>query len=67
TWGERPGRVHLEWKERDGAPVTPPAKAGFGSRLLGSALAAHAGEAKLDFEPDGVRYTASFAPMPVSA
>lgn len=47
--------VRMEWRERGGPPVTPPAHAGFGSRLLQSGLAADLGErARLDFDPSGL-------------
>jgi two-component sensor histidine kinase len=47
----------VEWAERGGPPVAgPPARRGFGLRLLNGGLAAQAGMgADLRFEPEGVR------------
>ena len=58
SWTPAPGKaaVLLEWVERGGPPVTPPASAGFGTRLLQTSLAADLGrKAKLEFEPAGLR------------
>jgi PAS domain S-box-containing protein len=51
-----PGRLHLEWEERGGPPVSEPERRGYGSRLLEQGLAgAVDGEVRLDFQPQGVR------------
>ncbi|MBL6080892.1 hypothetical protein JMJ56_23030 [Belnapia sp. T18] len=59
----------IDWRERDGPPVPPaPARRGFGTRLLERALAHDLGSGArvvLQFEPDGLRATISFAPRPV--
>ncbi|MGC1303039.1 MAG: HWE histidine kinase domain-containing protein [Caulobacteraceae bacterium] len=48
-------RLHLEWREREGPPVTPPARRGFGSRLIERGLAAEmGGEVEMLFQPDGL-------------
>jgi two-component sensor histidine kinase len=60
SWSQTGDQVALVWKERDGPPVKAPDRRGFGSRLLESALAAHSGRSSIDFEPDGVRYLATF-------
>lgn len=50
-------RLWIQWVERDGPPVAPPARRGFGSRLIsrttGQALG---GEVELDFSPCGVTW-----------
>jgi two-component sensor histidine kinase len=52
--GER--RLCLEWTESGGPPVTPPARRGFGSRLVERSLARDMqGEVSLSFETQGVR------------
>lgn len=57
-------RLHLRWTERGGPPVTPPAVAGFGSRLIERSLAAEfGGEVSLAYEPNGVVCTID-APLP---
>src|SRR5262249_40874933 len=53
-----PRRLRLVWSEQDGAPVSGPARSGFGRLLLERALAADLhGEARLEFAPDGLQYT----------
>ena len=49
--------VDLEWMERDGPPVEPPKRKGFGSTLLERVLPAqcHA-EVALRFDPAGLRF-----------
>lgn len=47
--------VEIDWRERDGPPVTPPKRQGFGSRLLERGLAQKVGgTVKLDFRPEGL-------------
>ncbi|MBO9708677.1 MAG: PAS domain S-box protein [Caulobacter sp.] len=46
--------VRLTWIERDGPPVKPPERQGFGSRLIGRALRDLQGSAAMRFEPRGV-------------
>ncbi|MGO9486190.1 MAG: sensor histidine kinase, partial [Rhodomicrobium sp.] len=51
-----PGRLHLEWQEMDGPPVSPPRRRGYGSRLIEQALPAGVdGEIRLQFLIEGVR------------
>ena len=46
----------LDWIERNGPPVTAPARRGFGTMLIERGLSHDlGGEAKLQFLPDGVR------------
>jgi PAS domain S-box-containing protein len=48
--------LRLEWRERNGPPVTAPTRKGFGTRLLERALAhEEGGRADLVYAPDGVR------------
>jgi PAS domain S-box-containing protein len=48
-------RLRLRWSEHGGPPVRPPARKGFGSRLIEKALAADiGGTVRLAFEPAGV-------------
>jgi len=49
------GGFHLRWTERGGPPVTPPARRGFGSRMLERALVGELkAEVALDFHPAGL-------------
>ena len=48
-------RLLLRWQEKDGPPVTPPSRKGFGSRVLERGLAHElAGMVQLDYRSDGV-------------
>ncbi|MCK8782906.1 PAS domain-containing protein [Roseomonas sp. NAR14] len=48
-------RLHILWRERGGPPVQPPARRGFGSRLLERGLAQEfGGSVVLDFVPAGL-------------
>jgi two-component sensor histidine kinase len=45
----------LEWSEKDGPPVVPPRRKGFGSRLIERGLAQElGGEVKIGYDPQGV-------------
>ena len=57
----------VEWTERGGPPIAgPPAKRGFGLRLLGRGLATQAGRgADIRFEPEGVRCTLHLPRLPI--
>jgi PAS domain S-box-containing protein len=48
-------RLTLRWQERDGPPVTPPTRRGFGSRMIERGLANElGGEVQILYEPAGV-------------
>jgi two-component sensor histidine kinase len=48
----------LRWCERNGPPVLPPRRTGFGTRLIQRNLAAEfEGEVELEYKPDGVGCT----------
>ena len=60
-------RLLLKWQEKDGPMVTPPAHKGFGSRVIERGLAHElAGNAHLDYRPDGLVCTMSI-PVPGAA
>jgi two-component sensor histidine kinase len=46
--------VELTWSEHGGPPVTPPAKGGFGSRLIARLAAQLRGAIELDWRPAGL-------------
>jgi two-component sensor histidine kinase len=57
-------RLLLNWKEKDGPPVTPPAHKGFGSRVIERGLAHELeGITHLDYRPDGLVCTMDI-PLP---
>ncbi|HEY0436149.1 MAG TPA: sensor histidine kinase, partial [Phenylobacterium sp.] len=48
--------LEIDWRERDGPRVQPPAHRGFGSRLIERSLqGALGGSATLDYAPGGIR------------
>jgi PAS domain S-box-containing protein len=52
---DRGERMRILWTESGGPPVTPPARKGFGSRLIEGGLAQElGGEVHLDYAPSGV-------------
>ena len=60
TWTVHDGgqlpRLDLRWAERDGPPVKPPQRRGFGSRLIERSLAQDLeGMVKIEFAPQGVQ------------
>lgn len=62
SWAIEPSpdgnRLILHWQEKDGPPVSPPTRKGFGSRVLERGLAHELdGTVKLDYFPDGVHCT----------
>jgi PAS domain S-box-containing protein len=60
-------RLTLRWQEKDGPPVTPPSRKGFGSRVIERGLAHELeGTVDLDYRTDGVVCTVNF-PVPHGA
>jgi PAS domain S-box-containing protein len=54
-WLHEDGHLRLVWRESGGPLVDPPAKRGFGTRMIERGLAADLGGAvKIDFRTDGV-------------
>ncbi len=67
--GAEQERLTLIWEEHGGPPVTPPARRGFGSRLIVGGLAHQLdGEVELTFPVEGARCVISFlTPRQVAA
>jgi two-component sensor histidine kinase len=60
-------RLHLVWQERNGPPVQPPKRRGFGTQLLQRVLGTQLnGEVKIDYAPEGVHVLIE-ATLPSSA
>ncbi|NNM73392.1 PAS domain-containing sensor histidine kinase [Enterovirga aerilata] len=60
----QPARLRLSWVERGGPEVRPPARRGFGSRLIERSLAQELeGEVSMEFRPSGLVCTID-APLP---
>jgi len=54
TLGDKP-RLELRWQERQGPPVVPPSRRGFGTRLIERGLAQDiGGDVRLTYAPAGV-------------
>jgi two-component sensor histidine kinase/PAS domain-containing protein len=69
-WDVSGGRLSLDWTERGGPQVAPPATRGFGSRLLERLLGRDlGGEIRIDFRPEGLhcRITAEVGATPLIA
>ena len=48
-------RLILHWREKDGPPVIPPSRKGFGSRVIERGLPHELeGKVNLDYQADGV-------------
>jgi PAS domain S-box-containing protein len=62
AWTDQNSTLCLDWKEHGGPPVTAPVRRGFGSRLIEQGLAGDlGGEARIAFDPDGLRCTVEAA------
>ena len=60
-------RLNLRWVETGGPPVSPPARKGFGSRMIEQGLALEMeGTARLDFAPDGLICSMNFPTQKVT-
>jgi PAS domain S-box-containing protein len=57
-----PAVIEIIWTEKDGPPVTPPTRRGFGTNLLQTGLARElGGDVKLSYEPGGAVCRMRFA------
>jgi len=64
SWRIEDGRVHLEWIETGGPPVSEPTRKGFGTRMITALGQQLKGQVKLDYTPTGFTYTLN---VPVEA
>lgn len=64
TWNcPAEGEIDLLWREEGGPPVTPPARSGFGSRLIDRlARTELGGEIERDYAPSGLIFRGRFKP-----
>jgi len=61
TWDVSHGRVKLDWKEKNGPPVTKPAREGFGTRVIRHVARQQSGGAvDLAYSREGVRCSFEF-------
>lgn len=63
AWRVEAGMFAFDWVEAGGPPVVPPGSRGFGSKLIERIVAAYfEGEARLDFDPSGLRFRLTGVP-----
>ncbi len=63
-WSGAEGRLRLNWREREGPPVTAPARRGFGTRMLERGLASElGGVVNIAFTASGLECSVD-APLP---
>lgn len=60
-WTCQSGCLTLTWRETGGPPVTAPARAGFGTTLIGAAGSGDENAARADWRPEGVVWTIRMA------
>ena len=61
SWRRTGERVHVDWVERDGPPVTPPEREGFGTKVISRAFGPEfSPEARFDYRPEGLRFSLAF-------
>ena len=59
--GGREETIELVWLERGGRKVKPAASTGFGTKLIDHVISHDLdGKTRLEFDPDGVRWTIAF-------
>jgi len=57
-WSETDGAFRLDWQEHAGPATVEPTSRGFGSTILNSVVGSYfQGEAKVSFEPAGIRFS----------
>ena len=57
TWAVQGDAFSLDWIERGGAPVRPPEREGFGSKLVNMIVPTYfEGDGDVSFDPAGLRY-----------
>ena len=57
TWSTDRGRLHFEWAETGGPPVSKPTRKSFGTRMMTSLGQQLKGTVDLDYQPSGFVYT----------
>jgi two-component sensor histidine kinase/ActR/RegA family two-component response regulator len=57
SWSIFEGALSLIWRETQGPKVTPPKKAGFGTRVISSLGAGRRGRTDFDWRPSGLTFT----------
>jgi two-component sensor histidine kinase len=63
AWSVDNGRITLDWSEHGGPPVSPPAKEGFGTKVISRAFPPdYQPDVVFDYRPKGLRFAVAFKP-----
>jgi two-component sensor histidine kinase/DNA-binding response OmpR family regulator len=57
TWSTSEGVLYFNWTESGGPDVVPPAKLGFGSKIISSLGGSHSGRTNFGWHPAGLNFT----------
>jgi len=57
TWSTLEGVLYFNWAESGGPEVVPPAKLGFGSKIISSLGGSHSGRTHFGWHPAGLNFT----------
>jgi PAS domain S-box-containing protein len=57
SWSQADGVLSLIWRESQGPKVTPPKRAGFGTRIISSLGSGRRGRTQFDWRPLGLTFT----------
>ena len=61
NWRRAGERISLDWIERDGPPVSPPEREGFGTKVVSRAFGPEfSPEVTFDYRPEGLRFSLAF-------
>ena len=64
TWREQDERIHVDWTEHGGPPVTKPEREGFGTKVVSRAFTPEfEAEVAFDYRPDGLHFSLVFKPV----
>jgi two-component sensor histidine kinase len=63
AWRQAGKRVSLDWIEKEGPPVVPPEREGFGTKVISRAFAPEfSADVAFDYHPEGLRFHLAFSP-----
>jgi len=57
NWSTRDGTLFLNWQESGGPDVAPPAKLGFGTKIISSLGGGRKGRTHFDWRPQGLKFS----------
>jgi two-component sensor histidine kinase len=63
-WTIGDGGITFAWREHGGPAVVPPAREGFGTKVISRAFAPeYQPKVEFDYRPEGLRFTLTFRPI----